>query len=59
VKLNIIRQYFRLRQGTKDGRIVYDPEPLNGPVAVGELVGVRVTVSGSEWDICLPKIRFR
>ena len=34
----------------KDGeKIVYDLAPLNGPVASGDIVAVRLTVTGSEW----------
>ncbi len=49
VKLNVIREYFRLVQGKKDERIVYDLQPLNGPLKVGDLLGVRLTVTGTQW----------
>jgi uncharacterized protein YfaS (alpha-2-macroglobulin family) len=48
-QLNILRDYFKLVP-TKDGdKIVYDTAPLNGPVASGDILAVRLTVSGSEW----------
>ena len=34
----------------EDGdKIVYDTVPLNGPVASGDVIAVRLTVTGSEW----------
>ena len=34
----------------KDGdRIVYDTVALNGPASVGDVIAVRLTVTGSEW----------
>jgi hypothetical protein len=42
VSLNILRD-----------RIVYDTVPLDGPVAVGDIVAVRLTVTGSEWKYML------
>jgi hypothetical protein len=49
VSLNLLRDYFKLAQGKDGDRIVYDLNPLNGPVAVGDIVAVRLTVTGSEW----------
>jgi len=49
VELNILRDYFRLTPATVDGKIVYDLNPLNGPVAVGDTLAVRLTVSGGPW----------
>jgi len=47
--LNLLRDYFRLAP-VKDGdRIVYDTVPLTGAVAVGDIIAVRLTVTGSEW----------
>jgi hypothetical protein len=47
--LNLLRDYFRLSP-VKDGdRIVYDTIPLGGSIAVGDLIAVRLTVTGSEW----------
>jgi len=53
VSLNILRDYFRL-VSTRDGeRIVYDTVPLSGPVAPGETIAVRLTVTGSDWPYLL------
>ena len=47
--LNLLRDYFRLVP-VKDGdRIVYDTVALNGPASVGDVIAVRLTVTGSEW----------
>jgi alpha-2-macroglobulin len=47
--LNMLREYFKLVP-TKDGeKIVYDLAPLSGPVASGDTLAVRLTVTGSEW----------
>jgi uncharacterized protein YfaS (alpha-2-macroglobulin family) len=49
VSLNLLRDYFRLAPAKDGDRIVYDTVPLNGPVAVGDTIAVRLTVTGSEW----------
>ena len=47
--LNVLREYFRLAP-TRDGeKIVYDLTPLTGPVASGDTLAVRLTVTGSTW----------
>jgi len=48
VSLNILRDYFRLVPGRDGDKIVYDTAPLAGPVAPGDIVAVRLTVTGSE-----------
>ena len=50
VKLNVIREYFRLIEARDGERIVYDLRPLDGPLKVGDLLGVRLTVSGTTWQ---------
>ena len=47
--LNITRDYFRLNPEQTSGKIVYHLDPLQGDVHVGDILAVRVTVSGSEW----------
>jgi hypothetical protein len=47
--LNMLRDYFRLTPAKNGDRIVYDTVPLEGSVAAGELIAVRLTVTGSEW----------
>ena len=39
----------RLVPGRDGEKIVYDTVPLNGAVASGDIVAVRLTVTGSEW----------
>ena len=48
VALNILRDYFRLVPGRDGDKIVYDTAPLAGSAAPGDLVAVRLTVTGSE-----------
>ena len=49
VSLNILRDYFKLVPGRSGEKIVYDTAPLNGPVASGDIIAVRLTVSGTSW----------
>jgi len=49
VALNVVREYFRLVPVQEGGRIVYDTTPLAGPVAAGDTLAVRLTVTGAEW----------
>jgi uncharacterized protein YfaS (alpha-2-macroglobulin family) len=49
VSLNILRDYFRLIPGRDGERIVYDTAPLAGAVSSGDIIAVRLTVTGSEW----------
>lgn len=47
--LNVLRDYFKLVPGKDGDRIVYDLAPQQGPVAPGDTLAVRLTVTGSEW----------
>jgi len=49
VSLNLLRDYFRLVPARTGDHIVYDTVPLNGPVSTGDVLAVRLTVTGSEW----------
>ena len=49
ISLNILRDYFRLTPNKQGEKIVYDLEPINGPVSSGDTIAVRLTVTGSEW----------
>ena len=49
VSLNVLRDYFRLVPGRDGERIVYDTAPLTGAVFSGDIIAVRLTVTGSEW----------
>jgi uncharacterized protein YfaS (alpha-2-macroglobulin family) len=53
VSLNLLRDYYRLVPVTQGERIVYDNVPLEGPVSAGDLLAVRLTVTGSEWKYLL------
>jgi uncharacterized protein YfaS (alpha-2-macroglobulin family) len=48
-KLNVLREYFKLVPEKEGDKILHRLDPLNGPLAPGDTVAVRLTVSGSEW----------
>ena len=50
VSLNVLRDYFRLVPGKDGDKIVYDTASLNGPPSVGDILAVRLTVTGSGWN---------
>ncbi|HEY7306218.1 MAG TPA: MG2 domain-containing protein [Bryobacteraceae bacterium] len=49
VSLNLLRDYFRLEPSRSGDQIVYNLASLNGPVAQGDILAVRLTVTGSDW----------
>ena len=49
VALNVLRDYYRLAPSKEGDRIVYGLNPLDGPVALGDTLAVRLTVTGSTW----------
>ncbi len=59
--LNITRDYFRLALATttedkitgRQPRVVYDLRPLSGSLKPGDVLAVRLTVSGGEWKYLL------
>jgi uncharacterized protein YfaS (alpha-2-macroglobulin family) len=53
VALNILRDYYKLSSSKNGDRIVWDLNPLNGPVAPGDILAVRLTVTGGEWRYLL------
>jgi uncharacterized protein YfaS (alpha-2-macroglobulin family) len=53
VSLNILRDYFRLAAEKNGERIVYNTVPLSGPVSSGDVLAVRLTVTGSDWKYLL------
>jgi uncharacterized protein YfaS (alpha-2-macroglobulin family) len=53
LSLNITRDYFQLTPEPLNGKIVYNLDPLQGPLHVGDVLAVRVTVGGSEWRYLL------
>ena len=48
-----MRDYYRLNPSKTDKGIVYDLNSLNGPVAQGDVIAVRLTVTGSDWRYLL------
>ena len=44
-RLNVVREYFKLKPETLENRIVYTESSLTGPVQSGEIVVVRLTVN--------------
>jgi alpha-2-macroglobulin len=53
LSLNITRDYFRLTPEQSNGRIVYNLDPLQGDLHVGDILAVRISVAGSEWRYLL------
>ena len=53
VSLNILRDYFRLVPAKEGDHIVYDLSSLNGEVSSGDVIAVRLTVTGSDWKYLL------
>jgi len=51
--LNVARDYYKLTSVNNGEKITYDLSKLNGPVAGGDIVAVRVTVSGGRWKYLL------
>jgi hypothetical protein len=57
--LNITRDYYVLAKkkqdepGDQDKPITYDLNPLKGPVHVGDIVAVKLAVSGTDWKYLL------
>jgi alpha-2-macroglobulin len=47
MSLNLTRDYFKLVATQKDGQILYRLDPLNGPVAPGDILAVHLAVNGS------------
>ncbi len=53
LSLNITRDYFKLTPDQSNSKIVYNLDPLQGDLHVGDILAVRVTVGGSEWRYLL------
>jgi uncharacterized protein YfaS (alpha-2-macroglobulin family) len=47
VNLNITRDYFKLVPAQKDGKVVYQLQPLRGAAQVGDVLAVHLAVNGS------------
>lgn len=53
LSLNVARDYYKLTSVNNGERITYNLSTLNGPVAGGDVIAVRVTVSGGNWKYLL------
>jgi uncharacterized protein YfaS (alpha-2-macroglobulin family) len=53
VSLNLLRDYFKLTPQQDKGKIVYKLDALSGPLAIGDILAVRLTVTGSDWKYLL------
>jgi uncharacterized protein YfaS (alpha-2-macroglobulin family) len=51
--LNILRDYYRMVPQKDGEKIIYGLDPLQGPLAVGDILAVRITVTGTEWKYLL------
>lgn len=51
--LSVAREYYKLTSTKQDNKIVYDMSRLSGPLHTGDIVAVRLTVTGSEWKYLL------
>jgi uncharacterized protein YfaS (alpha-2-macroglobulin family) len=49
VSLNLLRDYYKLVPVKSGEKIVYDLAPVAGPVSAGDVLAVRLTVTGTEW----------
>ncbi len=49
VSLNLLRDYYRLTPERVGDRIVYNLQPLEGPLQPGDVLAVRLTLSGGAW----------
>ncbi|MGA3023631.1 MAG: MG2 domain-containing protein [Bryobacteraceae bacterium] len=49
VALNILRDYYKLSPSKSGDRIVWDLNPLQGSVGPGDILAVRLTVTGGDW----------
>lgn len=45
--MRLSREYYRMVPESRDNRVVYRLQPLDGPVKPGDLLAVRLTVSGA------------
>jgi hypothetical protein len=49
IGLNLLREYFSLQRVDRDGRTVYRLAPLPEMLRPGDLIAVRLTVTGNDW----------
>jgi uncharacterized protein YfaS (alpha-2-macroglobulin family) len=53
VDLNLLRDYYKLTPQKSGDQILYSLDAVNGPLAVGDVLAVRLTVTGSTWRYLL------
>jgi alpha-2-macroglobulin len=53
LSLGVTRDYFRLTPQQADNKVTYHLDPLSGPLHVGDVLAVRVTVGGNDWRYLL------
>ncbi|HEX4170831.1 MAG TPA: MG2 domain-containing protein [Bryobacteraceae bacterium] len=53
ISLNVLRDYFRLIPAQQGDHTVYDLAPLHEPLSSGDIIAVRLTVTGSDWKYLL------
>lgn len=53
VALNILRDYYKLSPSKSGDKVVWDLNPLQGTVTPGDIIAVRLTVTGGEWRYLL------
>jgi uncharacterized protein YfaS (alpha-2-macroglobulin family) len=49
IGLTLAREYFKLVPNQQGERIVYDLQRLSGPLQPGDVLAVRLTISGGQW----------
>jgi uncharacterized protein YfaS (alpha-2-macroglobulin family) len=49
LQLNLEREYFRLSSVKQGEKLVYNLEPMTNQVAQGDVIAVRLTVTGNHW----------
>jgi uncharacterized protein YfaS (alpha-2-macroglobulin family) len=47
--LNLLRDYFKLTPAQEGDKVVYRLEPFGGTAARGDVIAVRLTVTGTDW----------
>ncbi len=51
--LNLLRDYYKLTPEKAGDQIVYSLDKVDGPLSVGDVLAVRLTVTGSNWRYLL------
>ena len=51
--LNLLRDYYKLTPEKTGEQIVYSLDKVEGPLAVGDVLAVRLTITGSRWRYLL------